>query len=54
LEEAAKREAMHRRSIAAQKQEAVDIERLAETMVRDERINARAATRARMLRNSDN
>ena len=54
LEEAAKREAMHRRSIAAQRQEAVDIERLAETMVRGERINARAATRARMLRNSDN
>lgn len=52
LKEAAEREAIQRRAIRAQKQEAVEVERLAETMVYNERINARAATRARMLRNT--
>lgn len=52
LEEAAKREALHRRAIRTQREDAVEVERRAETMVREERINSRAATRARMLGNT--
>ena len=52
LEEAAKREALQRRAIRSQKEDAVEIQRRAETMVREERINARAATRARMLKST--
>ena len=52
LEEAAKREALHRRALRTQREDAVEVERRAETIVREERINSRAATRARMLGNT--
>lgn len=52
LQEAAVREAMQRRAIREQQQDSVEIQRRAETMVREERLNSRAATRARMLRNT--
>ncbi len=54
LEEAAKREALQRKALRGQVEDAAEIQRRAETMVREERISARATTRARMLRNSDN
>lgn len=50
IEEATRVEAAHRRNIKAQAAEAKEIERRAEAMVREDRISARAATRARMLK----
>ena len=52
LEEAAKREVLHRRALRTQREDAVEVERRAESIVREERINSRAATRARMLKGS--
>ncbi len=52
LEEAAKREALQRRALRAQVEDAAEVKRRAEMMVREERINARAATRARMIGNT--
>lgn len=52
LEEAAKREAMKRRALLTQQEDAAEVQRRAETMVREDRINARAAVRARMLQNT--
>jgi len=52
LEEAANREALQRKAIRAQIEDAAEVKRRAEAMVREERINARAATRARMIGNT--
>jgi hypothetical protein len=52
LEEAAKREALQRRALRTQVEDAAEVKRRAELMVREERINARAATRARMIGNT--
>jgi hypothetical protein len=52
LKEAAKREAMKRRALLTQQEDAAEIQRRAEMLVREDRINARAASRARMLRNT--
>lgn len=51
MDEAVRREAAKRRELRTQVEEAAEVERLAEAMVRDERVNARAKTRANMLRN---
>lgn len=51
MEEAVRREATKRRELRTRIEEAAEVERRAEAMVREERVNARAATRANMLRN---
>lgn len=52
MQEAVRREADNRRQIKNQLEEAEEAKRRAETMVREERVNAAAKTRANMLRNS--
>lgn len=54
LEEAAKQEAMKRRELRNMQEDANEVQRRAESIVREERINERAQTRARMLRNGGN
>ena len=51
MEEAVRREAEKRRQLRTQVEEAAEVDRRAEAMVREERVNARAAIRANMLRN---
>ncbi len=51
MEEAVRREAANRREQRTRLEEAAEVERRAEAMVREERVEARAKTRANMLRN---
>lgn len=51
MDEAVRREADKRRQLRTQVEEAAEVDRRAEVMVREERVNARAKTRANMLRN---
>lgn len=51
MDEAVRREAANRREQRTRLEEAAEVERRAEAMVREERVEARAKTRANMLRN---